>query len=280
MTIQAQALKFVRNKNVQLLTVALVSGGASAFTAIKVAETKLEAKYAEIAREEIDQAREHYKAIRKVEEYAQTPEELAEEKGYSDEIASTEGYVTDNESPDEVIVVSDTNEVTAPDGTVIRTRVETIARVEDTKIMVTANKPDPTTLVSNIFHDAKSTNSTFDYAEELDNRKNGEPYIISEDEFIADENSWDQVSLTYFEGDDTLVDARDMPIPETERTVGDQNLTRFGHGSRDKNIVYVRNEKIETEFEISRDPGEFANEAFIRHSSDSSSLRRFREHDG
>lgn len=93
--------------------------------------------------------------------------------------------------------------------------------------------------------------------EELE-RKNGVPYIISQEEFNTNEWEFEEGQLTYYEGDDTLADSRDEPIPEQYKAVGELTLERFGHGSSDPNIVYVCNEQMEMIFEIARSTKSFA----------------------
>lgn len=77
------------------------------------------------------------------------------------------------------------------------------------------------------------------------------PYIISEAEFR--EGDYDKITLAYYEGDDVLVDDRGMPISSIDKTVSDEALIAFGQRSNDPNIVYVRNEAINSDFEIARD---------------------------
>jgi len=93
--------------------------------------------------------------------------------------------------------------------------------------------------------------------EELE-RRNGVPYIISHDEFYNNEWEFEEGQLTYYEGDDTLTDSRDEPIPQQYATVGELTLEKFGHGSNDPNIVYVCNEKMEMIFEICRSNKSYA----------------------
>lgn len=83
------------------------------------------------------------------------------------------------------------------------------------------------------------------------------PYAISFEEYNENHPNHEQTTLMYYVQDDTLVDAQDKPIDDTEYAVGDDNLTRFGHGSHDPNVVYVRNEKIDMDFEIVRDMGSY-----------------------
>lgn len=92
----------------------------------------------------------------------------------------------------------------------------------------------------------------WDYGVEIEKRDPKIPYIIHADEFFDNENGWEQTTLTYYEGDDILCDERDVPIYNYSLTVGE---LRFGHGSKDKNVVYIRNVGEEAEFEVIRDPG-------------------------
>jgi hypothetical protein len=129
---------------------------------------------------------------------------------------------------------------------------------------------------SNIFVDGHELEE-FDYAAEVDKRNPDEPYIITHDEFMENENGFTQGTMTYYNGDDILTDDKDVPVPDIENIVGSEALTRFGYGSRDRNVVYVRNEKLETDFEITLSQGEFAKEvAGFQHSAP---IRRFRRGD-
>lgn len=135
------------------------------------------------------------------------------------------------------------------------------------------------TVDRNIFLDGNPI-SDFDYAAEVAKRDPENPYVITHDEFMENENGWTQQSLTYFNGDDTLVDDQSMPIEDIEAIVDSENLTKFGHGSRDKNIVYVRNERLETDFEIALSMGEFSKEvAGLGELKHSAPVRRFRSDD-
>ena len=116
----------------------------------------------------------------------------------------------------------------------------------------------------------------FDYDEEVKKRTPERPYIITQEEYFLAEGGHEQVTITYYEGDDVLADERDQPVPEPDRVVGEDNLTRFGHGSKDKNIVYVRNERLGAEYEVVRSGGSFSREVlgFVEHSDG----RRRRSH--
>jgi len=80
----------------------------------------------------------------------------------------------------------------------------------------------------------------WDYELELNDRSTKDIYVITHDEFYGDELHYKQDQLTYYKGDDILVDSLNKPIHRYDRFVGDQ--MKFGHGSKDPNVVFVRNE--------------------------------------
>lgn len=77
-----------------------------------------------------------------------------------------------------------------------------------------------------------------------------QPYVISVGEFMDDDPVHDKITITYFEDDDTLCDEREEVIPDILNTIGIECLTMFGHLSDDPSIVYVRSERIATDFEV------------------------------
>jgi len=105
--------------------------------------------------------------------------------------------------------------------------------------------------VVNIF---KAEDSEWDYETELAERDHSKPYIIHRDEFFGDEMDCNQITITYYAGDNILCDERDTPIYNPEQVVGQ---LVFGHGSNDPNVVYVRNETLDTEYEILLDHGHY-----------------------
>lgn len=88
------------------------------------------------------------------------------------------------------------------------------------------------------------------------------PHIIPEEEFLENDTEFEQVSLTWYEGDNVLADEADKPIEahKTNEIVGDENLLQFQHLGEDERTLYVRNPKLRMEFEISRSEGKFAEE--------------------
>jgi hypothetical protein len=99
----------------------------------------------------------------------------------------------------------------------------------------------------------------WNYDRELASRTNEVPFIMHFEEYQQSECSH-QVTITYFEGDDVLVDESDEVISKKDEVVGMENLNKFGHGSFDPNVVYVRNPKLDIEYEILRHQGHYATE--------------------
>jgi hypothetical protein len=115
---------------------------------------------------------------------------------------------------------------------------------------------------------------------EVENRSPDHPYVITEEEFVDGEPGYQPIDLTYFEGDDTLADDQDKPITDVEGTVGADNLTKFGQGCKEPDIVYIRNERLGVDFEVTKSEGKYTREVlgYIEH-SDKPKLRRFRDDD-
>jgi hypothetical protein len=67
------------------------------------------------------------------------------------------------------------------------------------------------------------------------------------------------VTYTYYSGDDVLVGEDERPIPHGDAVVGQGNL-KFGHGTDDENVVYVRNDQLRLEMEICRTNSSFEEE--------------------
>lgn len=97
----------------------------------------------------------------------------------------------------------------------------------------------------------------WNFPHELAKRTSEFPHIIHQDEFTNNESEFAQVTYTYYVGDDVLTDERDEILSDRDALVGRNVLTRFGHGTDDYNILYVRNPVLELEIEICRDTGSY-----------------------
>ena len=99
--------------------------------------------------------------------------------------------------------------------------------------------------------------SFWDYDVELQYRNDGQPYVIHYDEFMNNETNYPQETLTYYRGDDIVADQQDSPIYNYASLMGE---LRFGHGSNDPNVVYIRNDQIHMEWEILLHEGSYSYE--------------------
>lgn len=120
------------------------------------------------------------------------------------------------------------------------------------------------------------------YDDELALRTGVDPYVIHEDEYISDEMDFKQSTMTYYEGDDVMADSVDTVVYGHAGLLGP---LKFGHGTRDPNVVYIRNETMQMEWEVLRHHGHYAIEVLgleadeeieteLRHSRAVSKFRR------
>ncbi len=245
----------------------IASGGLTYLLSKK----KFQAKYEKIAEKEIAEAKTFYSALNKKEEFSDPTSALENIESYTGK-------------------VKDLKYVSVPSAHPALQRMTTIEDGEADELVeigevLTKDAEKSAKEVRNVFADAiPAENNNFDYEEELKTRSETAPYVLSHDEFYQGVKDYQQNTLTYFEGDDVLTDDRDQPINETEMTVGDVNFQRFGHGSNDNNIVYIRNDRLEIDFEVIRSQGKYVQEilGFMEHSHrpGSGKVRRFRSDDG
>jgi hypothetical protein len=92
----------------------------------------------------------------------------------------------------------------------------------------------------------------WDQEKEEAERTNLAPHIISVFEYSRSETGYLQTTLTYYKGDDILCDPDETPIYNKDKVVGE---LKFGHGSKDESIVYIRNDTLKAEYEILLEPG-------------------------
>lgn len=76
------------------------------------------------------------------------------------------------------------------------------------------------------------------------------PYVISPDDFRCSPPGYNAQALDYF-SDGVLADSWGAKM-DIETTIGEDSLEHFGDYADD--ILYVRNERLEVDYEITRDP--------------------------
>lgn len=82
-------------------------------------------------------------------------------------------------------------------------------------------------------------------------------YIVTKEEHLENANEWRQIALTYFAGDDVLLDEKEEVVENPVDLIGVDNL-QFGRWSDQPNVVYVRNETHCIEFEIILSEGKYS----------------------
>jgi uncharacterized protein with HEPN domain len=216
--------------------VSFFSGGAvigvvaGVGVAYLVLSKRIEAKYEQLANEEIAGMRDHYdrklRALDNIEE-KKTLDAVVKEQKYA---------IEENEG----------------DGRVAYHKVEPDPETKHPEALVSGQ---------NVFEQPQEEVPTpeWDYNKEIASRTNDTPFIIHRDEFM--ENRWEYgtTDLTYFEGDDTLSDDKDRVVAEQD-IVGIENLGKFGHGSLDKDVVYICNPVLSMLFEVTHSDGTYAQE--------------------
>lgn len=230
----------------------LIGFAGGAVAGYLFAQKRLKPKYEQIAKEEIEEAKQFYSRVYKHEDF-ETPGLAAEKLGVDVDAA-----------------VRAMREYQA---------ISEIADMEEEEELVET----PVSTKRNIFAENVPADSVWDLEEELKNRTDDEPYIISQDEYEENERDYQQLTLSYFEEDDVLVDEAEKPIEEVDSVVGEGNLTRFGHGSNDNRIVYIRNDRLSMDFEIVKNQGSYAKDVLgFQHADEvgrKAQLRKFRVSD-
>jgi hypothetical protein len=228
-----------------------VGAAIGGFVGFRVAYARAEEKYSKFAAEEIAEMRDHYYA-------KEVARENAEEKGELETIVRERGYAPE---PDED-ATRPPMAVTPPEAVVDRA-----AEVAESEDEVAGEPPDepvddaPEPVTRNVFRDNEPPEDVWDWHKERAQRSPLRPYVIHLEE-RDDAEPYSGVTYTYYEADDVVCNERDEVLDEAEREriIGEANLSKFGHGSDDRNIVYVRNDQLEMDMEIIRSPNSYAEE--------------------
>ena len=250
----------------------LIGAGIGGGVAYVFAKRQLELKYAKIADDEIAEMREHYheKALALEAEAA---------KGDLEDIVAERGYTTEagDERPPMAV---------APPTKVVEAAAEATEAIKEERtkpapVVPVEAAPQAEVKTRNVFEDADehaAITTSWDQQAELRRRSPDHPYVIHYDE--RDEfEGYSEMTLTYYEADDVLCNERDEIVTpeERDRLVGEKNLERFGHGSNDPSIVYVRNDSLELMMEVVKSPNSYAEEVHgLKHTSYGGNLERMR----
>lgn len=209
-------------------SVSLVVGGilVGASTTYLITKSKLEAKYHALAEEEISSVRESYKKLYKTDEY-KSPDSTLQEL-YVEQVDDL-GYSAKE--------AEDVDEEESTDHTPLP---------ETTNIFDHSDNEDPEE-----DDDVMKWERSFE-----------DPYVITIAEFMEDKQEFDKITINYYDEDNTLSDERDGIINDVERLIGADNLEHFGKGSDNEHTVYIRNERMSTDWEVVRDMRSYATVVF------------------
>jgi len=146
---------------------------------------------------------------------------------------------------------------------VVREEIDLVAEVEAQITVSGEGALDEDDEPAVVVHKVKFPHhgDVWDQESEMTTRGPRVPYTIHQEEFFADDMGFDQATVTYYALDDIMADPEDVPIYNWYGQMGD---LRFGHGTTDPDVVYIRNEMLRSEWEVVRENKSFALE-FLGH---------------
>lgn len=221
------------NKEILKYAVAVTVGfTAGAAVGVLVTNHRAKAKYEARVEEEVESVQESYKRRYKADEY-ETPEQAAEALNKVREVVNEAKYA--GEGATKAYFEQDADDRQAE------------ARAAAESIVASAEMDAHDVVIEHRLFEEGSVNI------ELPSHENPDtPYIITQEDFL-DDKTWvlqSQVSLTYCKGDNTLIDDDETTVDDLDKIIGEQHLTWFGYGSEDESMLYIRNPKLEVDFEI------------------------------
>lgn len=249
-----------------LAIVSAVAFGTGAGLTWLVAKRYFTSKYEQILEEERVATRDLYARLYKTDEFA-TPGDAAEALGVETTAAKAAGAALERYGATKLAEVEGVVQVT-----------------ETVEVEVTPVDDGPTeaevAVARNVFTEAEPTDEVWD--QDLEEAKraeliDGEPYIISHMEYNENEHDHEQTRLTYYAEDDVLVDEKESPIEaDIDMVVGEDNLTRFGHGTMDNRMVYIRNHRLSMDFEVVKHDGAYSKVVLGFQHADGPRIRKMR----
>lgn len=78
------------------------------------------------------------------------------------------------------------------------------------------------------------------------------PRMISASEMLNQKQWYSKVTLTYYAGDDVLVDDQDEPLEDPMDIIGEHFKEFFGMNEDEPDIIYVRNDDRESDYEVAK----------------------------
>lgn len=150
------------------------------------------------------------------------------------------GRITEVKEDEGVVMTMELDEEGA------KLKAEADAELEARTAMSVYAAPDTESEIDNVFENPVGE---WDYDAEIAQRGPRDPFVIHADEYHGEESGFRQSQLTYYAGDDVMTDEDDQPVFNFEDITGP---LMWGHGSNDQDLFYVRNPRLEAEYEITR----------------------------
>lgn len=258
----------------------LVLAGAGAGLALGgviggfIADKRLRTKYEELAESEIDLMRDHYRAKTVAMEGQKRKPTIEEMEVVVKEAGYTEGEPDPTGAPN-----------TAPEKVVRQSAAiqEAKAMRDDAPVAESPGIKDAVAqhremevreVRKNVFEEHSDTQEDWVWEEEMASRTQDKPYVIHLDE--QGEKGYNETTLTYYAGDGVVADTDDKHIENPDKLLGDFE-DKFGHGSSDPNVVYIRNDKVAADLEICYSPDSYA-EVVHGHNPDPDELKHHQYH--
>lgn len=225
----------------------LIGAGIGFYFGRKFNKEKIRAELYEESREEIEDLREIYQARATAAMPKPPIENIIRDRGYTESDLEIHPVIPDRPLPSPVPGITDPRPPIKPtDYAGVSTPS---AAVEDGVVI--------------------ESPVGWDFPTELASRTKEKPYVIHENEYRESDTDYLQATLTYYTEDDVLAGDDDRPLPNPDIVIGPDNL-KWGHGSNDPDVVYVRNDEYEHEFEITRSQGSYEVEV-LGHTPDAAS---------
>ncbi len=245
--------EIVKTKKFAVILSIVLSSTGGATGGYVFAKKRLEKKYADLSEQEIREAKEFYKQKAKAGDYSD-PSVLAEKYDDFEKVDEdlNPDYERDTEMVKQAVTILKENRYVSYDQPSAVVSIEEVLEVK-------------ASIAKNVF-DSHDPDDDFDFDVQGEKRDAGRPYIVEEEEFDENEDDRTQQSLTYYEDDDVLVDENDQHIRNVDGIVGADNL-KFGHGSKNKDFVYIANDQFNVYYEVKRAKGSYSEQVLgIKHS--------------
>lgn len=158
------------------------------------------------------------------------------------------GFAEDENSPGEESVELNTG------GEIEEVHVERDEEPDPTDEEIAETRTNLQNLISQYTPNERDQEVFVNRAAVIQHTKYDPPFVISHQEYQwSDEgDEYAKITLKYYPKQQVLLDEEEEPIDDVEAYVGWRALNRFGDESDDPDIVYVRNRRLETDFEVER----------------------------